>query len=1013
VQVRLLGPVDVLVAGNARPVAGIRRKAVLAVLALAAGEIVSADRLIDIVWGGKALRSPANALQSNISYLRSVLGTGTAIVARPPGYLLDAPTDLQAAESLVEKGRQTADQAEAASCFRAALALWRGKPLADVAGIEWLDAQTGRLDELRMRAVHGLVEARLDLGEHAQVVSELERLSAEYPFDEQVHGHLMLALYRSGRQADALAAYHRLRQALGDELGIDPGPALRDLEAAILRQDPSLEPAPRTVTVVAPAPPVPRELPVDVYAFSGREPELAELDRILGTDPPIAVISGTGGVGKTGLAVHWAHREAERFPDGHLYLDLRGYHSDEPLTADQALASLLGSLGASDIPAELGARSARYRSLLAGRRMLLLLDNALNADQVRPLLPGTPACKTVVTSRDDLAGLVARDGARRLNLDPLAEAEAHDLLGTLIGARAAAEPVAAAALVGHCAGLPLMLRVAAELVASRRGVALRDLVAELATERQRLDLGSDGSTALRAVFSWSERHLPPEAIRFFRLLGVHPGRDLDSAAAAALTGIQPDSARQLAERLGRAHLIERSGADRWTMHDLLRAYARDRAVEHIPEPDRVAALTRLYDWYLTRAATAVEELLPYRAGTSGAAKEWLDAERLNLVAAASTTNEALSGPALAIARTVARYLDIGYHNAEAFAIYRRAMDTAEGSGDQADLALATYELGRVHSRAGRLTEAIDHYERALDLFRQLGDVLGQARTYQAMGNSERNLARHDAALAHYRKARVLFRKLGHGSGEAGTTAGIGRVRWVLGHRRDAMRDFSESAARYAELGDFMGQGRVLNDLGNLNEQQGRLTEAYEYHEHARRILHEVGDRAGEACSLIDIGRLRSKQDRHTEAFELYERALATFREIGDPIGEVETLIEIGDAYQRQDRWAEALEEHRQAHILASQVGDPMLAANALNGQGRSLCALGRPAEGLALHTAARTHAVNIGDRYRHAQALDGMARACAIVGRHQDARRYWTEALDIYAALGLPEAEEVRSQLSA
>jgi DNA-binding SARP family transcriptional activator len=379
-QVRLLGPVDVVVHGEPRPVHGLRRKTVLAVLALYGGEIVSTDYLADAVWGDAAPPTAVNSLHTHVSYLRGVLGSKTAILARPPGYVLQLPgdgTDVQLAERLLEQGTQSADPAGAVRHLRDALALWRGRPLAGVAGVAWVSVQAERLDLLGMRVRQALSQARLAAGEHAQLVPELEQLVAGCPLDERVHGQLMLALYRSGRQADALAVYRRMRHTLREELGIDPSPVLRELEAAILRQDPALE-APARGVAAAPAVPVPAQLPPAVAAFTGRGAELASLDAVAPwAAQPAAVapqavvlsaVSGTAGVGKTALAVHWAHRVAAQFPDGQLYVNLRGFDpGGAALDPGRALHGFLDAFGvpATRIPEGLAARSALFRSVLA------------------------------------------------------------------------------------------------------------------------------------------------------------------------------------------------------------------------------------------------------------------------------------------------------------------------------------------------------------------------------------------------------------------------------------------------------------------------------------------------------------------------------------------------------------------------------------------------------------------------------------------------------------------------
>jgi DNA-binding SARP family transcriptional activator len=441
VWVRLLGAVDVSVDGAVRPVHGLRRRAVLATLALRQGEVVSSDQLMDVVWGQAAPVTALNTLQSHVSHLRRVMGSKAAILARPPGYAIGPgaePTDVQAAEELIRRGMQSADHAQRARDLHTALALWRGPSLADIAGLPWLEEQAARLDHLRQQASQAWLETRLNLGEHLQVVPDLEQLARDRPFDEPIHHLLMLALYRCGRQTDALDTYQRLQRSLDAELGIRPGQPLRDLEVAILRQDPALHrPGPAAARTATPAPPVPMQLPPPTQAFAGRGTELADLDALLprAAEPgPTAVVitavSGTAGIGKTTLAMYWAHRVADRFPDGQLYVNLRGFDPAGTLVdpAD-AVRGFLHALGvpADRIPAGLDERTALYRSVLAGRRVLVVLDNARDAAQVRPLLPSTAGCLALVTSRNRLSPLIAVEGAHPITLDLLPTPDATRL----------------------------------------------------------------------------------------------------------------------------------------------------------------------------------------------------------------------------------------------------------------------------------------------------------------------------------------------------------------------------------------------------------------------------------------------------------------------------------------------------------------------------------------------------------------------------------------------------------
>jgi DNA-binding SARP family transcriptional activator len=615
----LLGPVVVRRDEVDLPVPRGRQRALLAALLLNAGRVVSVDELAEALWGPAAPPSAVATIRNYVKRLRRVLGDAgqSRIVTRAPGYLIridPAELDVARFEALLDGARDAATARSwqaAAQRAGAALALWRGEPLADVVPEALALREVPRLAELRLQAAELRIDAELRLGRHAPVIAELERLVAAHPLREHLRALLMRALDGVGRQAEALTAYQRARQVLAGELGSEPGAELRGLHQQILTGRPAGS---------RPPPVVPRQLPGPVRHFVGRSAELAALTRLLerGTEPALVVsaIAGTAGLGKTALAVHWAHQVAGRFGDGQLYVDLRGYDPGQPVRPADALAGFLRALGvaAPDIPAGTQERALLYRSLLAGRRVLVLLDNARDAEQVRPLLPGSPSCVVVVTSRDALAGLVASDGAHRLDLDALSPGEAVGLLRALIGERVDADPAAAAALAGHCARLPLALRVAAERAAAvSRDVPLAVLAGELADRQRRLDLldaAEDPRTAVREVFSWSVRYLDDGAARAFRLLGLHPGTGFDAYDVAALTGSTLRHAGRLLDRLARAYLVQWAGPGRYGMHDLLRAYAAEQAAERDSEAGRRAALTRLFDHYLATAAAAAGTLYP-------------------------------------------------------------------------------------------------------------------------------------------------------------------------------------------------------------------------------------------------------------------------------------------------------------------------------------------------------------------------------------------------------------------
>jgi DNA-binding SARP family transcriptional activator len=627
--VRLLGSIDVVVEAHPRPVPGLRAKAVLAALAIRPGDVVGAGLLGNIVWGDEATPT---ALQSQISRLRTVLGQRSAIVARSQGYALNVPgevTDVQAVERITGEADQCDDVRERRGRLQDAMALCRGVPLAELSEFAWFRPQAQRLERVLLRAQLAFADTRMVLGEHLSLVPELDELVHRHPLDEQIHQRLMLALYRSGRQADALAAYQRLRQILDDELGVQPSQPLRELHTAILRQDPDLTPAsaieatPRR-TGARPVP-IPAQLPLGIETFTGRAHELARLDGLLagihdhGASPSavvISAISGMAGIGKTTLAVHWAHRVAARFPDGQLHVNLRGYDlSGSPMAPAAALRGFLDALGmpARQIPDDLGAQVGLYRSLLAGKRILVVLDNARDTEQVRPLLPTAPGCFAVVTSRSHLTPLVAAEAARPLVLDLPSASEARELMvRRLGGVRTAAEPDALEAIIAGCARLPLALVVAAARAASHPDFPLAAVASQL--RQATLDTLASGDlvTDVRAVFTWSYRALSRDAARLFRLLGLHPGPDTSAMAAASLAGLSAPATQSLLDELTGAQLVAEHAPGRYAFHDLMRAYASERAHEQDTAEERRDAVLRLLDHYVHAAFTANLLLRPGR-----------------------------------------------------------------------------------------------------------------------------------------------------------------------------------------------------------------------------------------------------------------------------------------------------------------------------------------------------------------------------------------------------------------
>ena len=787
----------------------------------------------------------------------------------------------------------------------------------------------------------------------------------------------------------------------------------------------------------------PRQMPAGVRHFTGRADELTMLTRLLnhsGADKPgtlaTSVISGTAGVGKTALAVHWAHQVAGHFPDGQLFVNLHGFDSGRPVTSADALAGFLRALGVpgAAIPAEAEERAARYRSLLAGRRMIVVLDNAESAAQVRPLLPGSSSCAAIVTSRDPLAGLVVRDGATRVGLDLLPHNDAVGLLTALIGDRADADPDAAATLAVQCCRLPLALRVAAELAVARADAPLAELVAELADRKRLLNLveaDGDPDSALPVVFSWSYQHLAADAARAFRLVGLYLGPYVDRYGTAALTATTHERAGQLLDILTRAHLIQPtrpSRHDQYEMHDLLRAYAAGQAAAHDGAGESRAALTRLLDHYLHTAASAMDTLYPAerhrRPRIPGpasptppmtdlaAARGWLDTHRASLVAAAvRAADDGWPGHSTQLSATLYDYLDSGAHLPEAVRVHSCARDAARQAGDQAAEAEALFRLGRVDWRLGCYLRAARDFRQALAQFRQVGDQVNAAYALTHLGRVDWRQGRYPRATRRQQQALDLFRQAGDRTGEAYALANLARVDWRAGRYPDAITHFRQALDLFRLTGDRTGEARALGSLGEIDVQQGRYPQAVTEFRQARILFRATGDRTGEACALASVGEIGLRQGRYPQATRHLRQALTIFREIGSRPNEAYALADLGEIGLRQGRYPQATRHLRQALTIFREGGDQIGEAQARNGLGEILLATGQPGDARTQHGTALTLASQVGDMHQQARAHCGLGHANHAVGDTGQARHHWQHALTCYTSLGSPEAEQVRTSL--
>ena len=1013
----LLGPLYVRCGGVTLPVTAASQRVVLAALALRTGHVVSFEELSAALWDDAPPPGARVAVRNQVSRLRHRLGsTGEHLVTRDPGYFLDAAegdVDLLAFVRLCREGGAAVHAGawqRASELLRNALRLWRGAPLADVPSRALRDEHVPVVDALRLQAIEWQLEAGLHMGQHDEFVAELERLVKEHPLRERFRAQLMLALYRCGRSGDALAAYRSARDVLVTELGVEPGQELRNLHQRILAADlellPNVSPAApgqlpatlaTTVREYGPDPVVPRQLPADPPHFAGRRDELHTLSRLLsGAGQPggtvvIVAISGTAGVGKTALAVHWAHQVAEKFPDGQLYVNLRGFDPAQPVTAAEALAGFLRALGVAgrDVPPLEAESAARYRTLLAGRRMLVVLDNAHDAGQVRPLLPGGPGCLALVTSRSQLAGLAAREGAYLLTLDLLTEVEARQLLAQRLGAaRLDAEPEAATQLIRLCALLPLALAIAAARASARLQLSLGALSAELNDAGRRLDALETGDApgSVRAVFSWSVRCLPAAPATMFRLLGLHPGPDITIPAAASLAGMPLSGARRALRELVDAHLITEHAPDRFTVHDLLRAYAAELADGQETKQSRRTALTRLFDYYLAAAAAAMDALLPAErnrrpraplpdtlaqpVGSAAAAEAWLGADRATLVAVACFAAEhGWPGHATRLAETLFRYLDRGGHHCDAHAVHSSALHAACQVGDRLAQADSLRHLGAGAWWQSHYAEAEDHFRRALGLYCAAGDQLGEAKTLD-------NLGLVLSSQGYYEQA-ITFR--------------------------------GQALAIFQQQADLLGQARTLDNLGAVLQECGRYEEAARNHEQARMLFHQLGDQIAAAMALDNLGTVLYRQGHYQQAAHHHRQAIAALGAVGHRNGKAEALDNLGCALRALGALQEAAACHQHALGLFRELGNRSGEAHALNNLGEAMTLADN--DGWKLHDQALAVATQIGSRVERARAHHAIGQSLYAAGQASKAQDHLRSALILYTEIGVPDADEVQATL--
>ncbi|MEO3792992.1 BTAD domain-containing putative transcriptional regulator [Nonomuraea sp. B10E15] len=864
---RILGPVGVWAEGRFVGPSTPQQRSVLAMLLLNVRQVVTTERLMRAVWGDEPPITARNAIHQYISRLRRVLAPvpRAALVTAPPGYRLDAEpadVDLHRFRELVDQARKSVPR-EAGALFGQALRLWQGPPLADVSG-DWLPAMFGQaLAEERLSVVEEHVAAGLSLGASIESLADLPMLISEHPLRERLTYLWMLSLLRDGRRAAALEAFRQTRRRLVDELGVEPGIELQELHRRALSAEPAVEVWPYSQQATAEGsadaadvPPVPAELPATPAVFAGRAAEIARVRAALTAGPRVCHISGIGGIGKSALAVHVARGLVEHFPDGQLYVNLHGAIPQAgPVDPHIVLGRFLRSLGTADsaVPADLEEAAGRFRSLTAGKRILIVLDNARDAAQVRPLLPGSATCAVLVTSRRMFTSL---HDAVHVPLDVLDVGRGTDLLGGMVhDDRIAREPDAAAAVVRLCGGLPLALCLAAARLNGRPFWPVSVLAERLSTARHRLDELRADDRAVRAVFqeSYEDLRASPsgaEAARVFRYVGMLDGPDVGPVVVAAMTGLPEDRARDLLDALVDAQLVETHAPDRYRLHDLLRLYARERAEAEDPAGCRTELVRRVLHCQLATARTAIKVIGANSGRRAGIGPRTLDHP----------------GARLASGEDVHAWTD-----AEADNVLALVRTSAGPSMDALVVSLAA-------------TFTVLLYERGHWL-KQLG--LAQSALPAAAGTGD---IRYEA--------RIL--------------GDLGWVQVCMGASEDGIAHLHRSLDAYRRAGEATMEASLLDNLGVAYRTAGQPERAAEHHTLALRLNRELGDRRGEAVNLTHLGLVRQAAGRYDEAVELHTRSIELLGELRMPGERLRAFIHRAEAYRRAGRYEEAVEHYRQA-----------------------------------------------------------------------------------------------------
>ncbi|WP_052423463.1 AfsR/SARP family transcriptional regulator [Nonomuraea candida] len=988
----------------------------LGVLLLYPNTPVSLERMIDCLWE----KPPASAVSNIHSYATRLRRTvAPHLVTRDHHYLLEVERtqlDLLLFEDTLDRARRHADAGDLAAAdeeYRAALSLWRGRPAEDALLTAAVTPRIAELEELAHSARSGWTDIRLRMGRHEELISELRTLAEAGSIDERVWRQLILALHRSGRRAEALETYGRVRTMLASELGVEPGPELQRLHLAILGNEESLTPSvPETVRRL-----VPRQLPPEVGRLIGRRAELQQLDEA--SAAKVILVVGGAGVGKTTLAVHWAHQVAERFPDGQLFVDLRGFDQAPPMSTAEALPRLIQALGwpREDVPVELEAQIGLYRSILAGQRVLVVLDNAAEPDQIRSLIPPETGSRILVTSRDRLSGLVALESAGRVTLDVLKPDEAVELLADAVGPdRIRAEPHAAARLAELCARLPLALRVAGARVAGSPHKTLSQYVAGLGDHGllSQLEVEGDRRTAVRGAVGRSHEALTPAGQRLFRLIGLLPNTGVTVEGAAALSGYSPADTARLLDDLARVHLMN-AEPDRYTCHDLLVTYAAERSETEDPPAEREAAVNRYFDFYLRTIVSVgehvgrvvspapdgpVTKVAPLSFGDAAEAERWLDREWDTI--AALVAHAAERGPhrwAWRLADALRDVMSWKRPVAECLRIAELGLKAARAAQDGMGQGAMLMSIGYIRWRIADPDASMDAYRQALPFVREAGWREGESAVLRAGGVALAQTGAPEQAIGQFRRALTIDRELGDRTGETSSLTNLAALHLDLGRLHDAEERHRQALTAALKIGKRQLEAVIRTNLGVVQREMGRLRSALDTLSRSLAVGREIGFPYVEAMALESLGSVHLEAGRHDSALQVLSQAASVAKGVENREVEVFALIGLalaslrsGDAEAAADRLAGAAAIAEGTSNRPNQVG--LLLARSELARFHGLHAEALAHAGHARRLAGEGYALALG------KAHSALSSACLGLGDLVSCEEHGEEALRVFRRTG-------------